>query len=459
MTLFQKYISDYKSIIKLGLPILIGQLGMIVVGFADNIMLGRYSTEALASASFVNNMFNVAVFACMGFTYGLTPIVATLFTRGQYREIGSNVRVGLIVNVIFALAVTLLMSLIYFNVERMGQPEELIPLIKPYFLIYLAGLLPVTIFSVFSQWSYGIKNTRMPMWIILAGNVLNIIGNYMLIYGHWGMPEMGLIGAGISTLFSRLFCMVMIGSIFFMRNHYRAYSEGFCRGGVSHGLIGKINRTSWPVAMQMTMESGSFTFAAVVAGWLGAIELASFQVTVIVGTLGFCIYYSIGAAVSVLVANEAGKSDRQAMRRVGFAGYHVILACAVCSSTLFLVLGETLVNIFTEDIRVITTTVGILGPLVLYQLADATQINFANALRGTSKVMPMLWIAFVSYIVLGAPSTYILAIPAGLGMFGVILSFSVSLFVAAAGFLFFFLRATSVSHYAPDAYQEQSSQM
>ena len=146
MTLFQKYISDYKSILKLGLPILIGQLGMIVVGFADNIMLGRYSTEALASASFVNNMFNVAVFACMGFTYGLTPIVATLFTRGQYREIGSNVRVGLIVNILFALAVTLLMSMIYFNVERMGQPEELIPLIKPYFLIYLSGLIPVCFF-------------------------------------------------------------------------------------------------------------------------------------------------------------------------------------------------------------------------------------------------------------------------------------------------------------------------
>lgn len=442
MNLLNKYLSDYKSIIRLGLPILIGQLGMIVVGFADNIMLGRYSTEALASASFVNNMFNVAIFACMGFTYGLTPIVATLFSRGEHREIGSNVRVGLIFNILFASIVTVIMSIIYCNIERMGQPYELVPLIKPYFLIYLAGVIPVTIFSVFSQWSYGIKNTRMPMWIILAGNVLNIIGNYMLIYGHWGMPEMGLVGAGTSTLFTRVFCVVVILAIFFFKRKYSDYAHGFRYGAIKPGLIGKINRTSWPVAMQMTMESGSFTFAAIVAGWLGKIELASFQVTVIIGTLGFCIYYSIGAAVSVLVANEAGKADRKAMRRVGFAGYHVILFFALCSSTLFLLLGESLVHIFTEDIRVITTTVGILGPLVLYQLADATQINFANALRGTSKVMPMLWIAFISYIILGAPATYILAIPAGLGMFGIILSFSVSLFVAAAGFLFFFLRST-----------------
>lgn len=442
MNLLNKYLSDYKSIIRLGLPILIGQLGMIVVGFADNIMLGRYSTEALASASFVNNMFNVAIFACMGFTYGLTPIVATLFSRGEHREIGSNVRVGLIFNILFASIVTIIMSIIYCNIERMGQPDELVPLIKPYFLIYLAGVIPVTIFSVFSQWSYGIKNTRMPMWIILAGNVLNIIGNYMLIYGHWGMPEMGLVGAGTSTLFTRVFCVVVILTIFFFKRKYSDYAHGFRYGAIKPGLIGKINRTSWPVAMQMTMESGSFTFAAIVAGWLGKIELASFQVTVIIGTLGFCIYYSIGAAVSVLVANEAGKADRKAMRRVGFAGYHVILFFALCSSTLFLLLGESLVHIFTEDIRVITTTVGILGPLVLYQLADATQINFANALRGTSKVMPMLWIAFISYIILGAPATYILAIPLGFGMYGLILSFSVSLFVAAAGFLFFFLRST-----------------
>ncbi|MDE6643496.1 MAG: MATE family efflux transporter [Muribaculaceae bacterium] len=442
MNLLNKYITDYKSIIRLGLPILIGQLGMIVVGFADNIMLGRYSTEALASASFVNNMFNVAIFACMGFTYGLTPIVATLFSREQHHEIGSNVRVGLIFNILFAGIVTIVMSIIYYNIERMGQPEELIPLIKPYFLIYLAGVIPITVFSVFSQWSYGIKNTRMPMWIILAGNLLNIIGNYILIYGHWGMPEMGLIGAGSSTLFTRLFCVVVILSIFFFKKKYSVYATGFRHGTIKPGLISKINRTSWPVAMQMSMESGSFTFAAVVAGWLGAIELASFQVTVIIGTLGFCIYYSIGAAVSVLVANEAGKADRKAMRRVGFAGYHVILFCALCSSTLFLSLGETLVHVFTEDVRVITTTVGILAPLVLYQLADATQINFANALRGTSKVMPMLWIAFVSYIIIGAPATYILAIPLNLGMYGIILSFSVSLFVAATGFLFFFLQST-----------------
>lgn len=182
----RKYTSNYRSIVRLGLPILVGQLGMIVVGFADNIMVGRYSTDALASASFVNNLFNVAIFCCIGFTYGLTPLAGSLFGRKQFKEIGAVMRSGLWLNIAFSLLVMAVMTAIYLNIDRLGQPEHLLPLIRPYFLIYLAGMLPVTVFNVFAQWSYGINNTRLPMWIILAANAVNVIGNYALIYGHFG---------------------------------------------------------------------------------------------------------------------------------------------------------------------------------------------------------------------------------------------------------------------------------
>ncbi len=125
-------------ILRLGLPILIGQLGMIVVGFADTTMVGNYSTDALASASFVNNLFNVSIFACVGFTYGLTPLLGALFTQKRFADIGEYLRKGLVLNVLFALLITAVMSIIYINVHRLGQPEELLPLIRPYFLIYLA---------------------------------------------------------------------------------------------------------------------------------------------------------------------------------------------------------------------------------------------------------------------------------------------------------------------------------
>ena len=447
MSFFNRYRRDYASLLRLGFPILIGQLGMIVVGFADNIMVGHYSTNALASASFVNNLFNVAIFCCIGFTYGLTPIVVSLFTQKRHGDIGATTRAALVLNTLFTLAIMGVMTAVYFNLERLGQPAELLPLIRPYFLIYLAGMLPVAVFNVFAQWSYGIKNTRLPMWIILASNVANIIGNYLLIFGHGGFPELGLVGAGLSTLFARVMCPVIIIACFVCRASNRPYRRGFAAARTTADGLRRIWSISIPISMQMTFESGSFTFAAVMTGWISAIDLAAFQIIVIIGTLGFCIYYSIGSAVTILVANEAGRDDRRAMRRVAWAGYHVLLTLMCVSSAIFIFLGNRLMACFTDDPAVLAVTSGLILPLVMYQAGDATQINFAAALRGTSRVMPMLWIAFFSYMVLGVPATYLLGFPLGMGTYGIILSFSVSLFIAAALFLYYFLRSTRpVSH-------------
>ena len=440
--LLRKYKDNYVSIIRLGLPILIGQLGMIIVGFADNIMVGQYSTEALASASFVNNIFNVAILACIGFTYGLTPLVGALFSQKRYDTIGAILRNGLFLNTAFSLIILGIMTILYFNVDRMGQPEELLPLIRPYYLLYLAGLIPISVFNVFAQWAYAINRTKMPMWIILIANITNVIGNYMLIYGVWGCPELGLTGAGISTLFSRVLSMVCILAVFFGFKEYRKYREGFTQNHISKLHLAQINRTSWPVALQMAFETGAFSLSAIMAGWLGKIPLASFQVMLIVGTLGFCIYYSFAASVSVLVSNAAGLNDNAKIRRISFAGFHILIAIATISSLVFIIFGETLIRAFTDDTAVIIASLSLIFPLVLYQYGDATQINFANALRGTSNVMPMLWIAFVSYIIVGLPSTYLLAFTFGLGLYGIFLSFSVSLFLAATLFIYFFMRTT-----------------
>lgn len=439
---FSDYKGHYISLIKLGAPILVGQLGMIVVAFADNIMVGRYSTEALASASFVNNVFNLAMFACLGFTYGLTPLIGAMFTQERYGKIGAIIRNGILANFIFALAITLIMGALWFNLHRLGQPEELLPLIRPYYLLVLAGIIPVALFNVFAQWLFAINNTSLPMWIILAANSVNILGNYLLIYGNCGLPELGLIGAGVSTLTSRILCLVTVILIFIVSRQFRQYRDGFTQSRIDRRTLSQINRTSFPVSLQMSLESGSFTFAAVMAGWLGAVSLASFQIIVITGTLGFCIYYSLGSAVSVLVSNRAGLSDNDGMRRVAFAGYHIMLTLATISSLIFIFFEKDMILAFTEDPEVIAATMTLIVPLVLYQLGDATQINFANALRGTSNVMPMIWIAFVCYVAVGIPATYMLGFPAGLGTFGIILSFSASLFLAAGLFLYFFLKST-----------------
>lgn len=426
----------------LGLPILVGQLGNIVVGFADNIMVGRYSTEALASASFVNNMFNTAIFLLLGFTYGLTPLASALFGNGRLAETSALTRQAVKINIAFAAAVTAAMGIVYFNLDRMGQPAELMPIIKPYYLLYLASLIPVAVFNVLAQWSYAINNTSLPMWLILGANVFNIGSNYLLIYGNFGAPELGLFGAGLATLAARIGCMAVMIAVMLRARRYAPYREGFLHRPARRGDNRLLWRTSMPVALQMGVESGSFTAAAVMTGWLGAVPLAAFQIIVIIGTLGFCIYYSIGSAITIKVANAAGTGDTGGMRHMAWAGYHIMLAMMTVSSVTFVVAGPAMMHAFTTDPAVLALAGTLLFPLVLYQLGDATQITFANALRGTSRVMPMLWIAFVCYVLVGIPATYLLGIAGGMGVYGIILSFSASLFLAGALFLIFFLRAT-----------------
>ena len=374
--------------------------------------------------------------------YGLTPLIGALFSQNRHGTIGETLRNGLLLNVLFSLVVTAVMGVLYLNVERMGQPAELMPLIKPYFLLYLSGLLPISLFNAFAQWSYGIKLTQMPMWIVLSANMLNIAGNWLLIYGNCGCPELGLTGAGISTLTARWVCPAVIMFLFFRMRRFRSYRAGFVSSRISLTKLAQVNRTSWPVAIQSVLESGSFTVAAVMAGWIGKISLAAFQVIVITGMLGFCIYYGVGSAVAIMVSNAAGLSDRRGMRRAAFAGYHIMLALALLSSFTFILFEADLIHVFTRDPEVISLALTLIFPLVLYQLADATQINFANALRGTSHVMPMIWIAAVSYVVVGIPSTWLLAFPAGLGTYGIILSFACSLVLAAVLFLYYFIKTT-----------------
>ncbi|MCH5220000.1 MAG: MATE family efflux transporter [Muribaculaceae bacterium] len=437
----------YKELIRLALPILVGQVGMIVVGFADNIMVGRYSTDALASASFVNNVFNVIVLGVIGFSYGITPLAGALFSSNAKSDIGSLVRSAVRLNLWVTLLMALIMTILYFNLHRLGQPEHLLPTIRPYYLIALAGLLPIMFFNVFSQWSYAINNTRMPMWIILTANAVNVIGNYIFIYGHFGMPELGLTGAGLSTLAARILCAVAIAMVFFRSKKYADYARGFFISKVWRTHTGKIFRTSYPIAIQMICESGSFTVAGIMAGWMGHIELAALQVIIIVGTLGFCIYYSFGSAVAVKVANAAGSPTPADMRRYAWRGYHVMLVLMLAASLTFIFFGKQLMGVFSEDERVVSMAIGLIPPLVLYQLGDATQINFANSLRGTSHVKPMSWIAFFCYIVAGIPATYLMTFTFDMRMTGLVGSFSVSLFLAGALFLIYFLRATR--HAAP----------
>lgn len=423
MAFYQTYKGHYKSLLHLGIPIVIGQIGMIILAFADTLMIGHHSTDELGAASFVNSMFNLAIIFSTGFSYGLTPVVGTLFGNHEADAIGRTLKNSLLANGLVAMLLTVIMGALYFNVERLGQPVELIPLIKPYYLILLVSLIFILLFSAFKQFADGITDTRTAMWILLGGNLLNIVGNYILIYGKLGFPEMGLVGAGISTLFSRMVMLAVFVFIFFKGKRYRVYVDGFLRGTFNKRDFKILNNMGWPVGLQMGMETASFSLSAIMIGWLGTVALASHQIMLSVSQVGFMMYYGMGAAVAVMVSNYRGKGDVANAKRSAAAGFHIIMLMAVLVSIPLYLLCNHIGGWFTDSPEVGVMVATLILPFILYQFGDGLQITYANALRGVGDVKPMMMIAFIAYFIVSLPLGYFFAFTMGWGAFGIWMAF------------------------------------
>jgi MATE family multidrug resistance protein len=345
------------------------------------------------------------------------------------------VKNSLAANILVALLITFIMFVIYLNVHNFGQPKELLPLIRPYFLILLASLIFVLIFNSFKQFADGITDTKASMWILLIGNTLHIILNYLLIYGKLGLPEMGLMGAGVSTLISRILMALAFAGIFLYSKRYAIYLKGFKLKGFSHSIFKRLNELGWPIALQMGMETASFTFSTVMGGWLGSIALASHQVMLTISSLCFMIYYGMGAAIAVRVSNFRGQNDIVNVRRSTYAGFHIIAMMAVISAGSIFLLRNYLGGMFTDSPEVSQTVVALIFPFLLYQFGDGTQITFANALRGIADVKPMMYIAFISYFLISIPAGYFFGFILNWGIVGIWMSFPFGL--SSAGIMFY----------------------
>lgn len=428
---WKAYKEEYKNLFKLGLPVLVTQVGIIVVNFADTMMVGAYGTEELAAAAFVNSLFLIATVMQIGFASGITPLIGALYSRGEHFEAGRTLRAGLQINILLSLSFTLLMGGLYFFLDHFGQPEELLPLIRSYYLIILATLLPMSIFNCCQQTANGTTDTATPMWMILGANVLNIIGNYILIFGKFGFPELGLVGAGLSTMTARYIAMIGILIVILLGHRYRPYSEGLRTASGNGTIRRQVWITSYPVMIQSGVECMLWSFGAIVSGWFGKIQLAAYQVVNTIAQLGFMTYMSFGIATSIRVANYTGLRDINGVRRISAAGMHLNLLLCTIASLIFYFKAEWLIHAFTPDTAVTTAAVALILPLILYQYGDAIQLTYANALRGTSNVKPLLWISLVSYIVIGIPFLLLLAKGFGLESVGVYYSFSGALLVAA----------------------------
>lgn len=440
------YKRHYKELIYLGVPIMVGQLGTIILGFADTMMIGHHSAAELSAAGFVNTLFNLAIIFGLGFSYGLTPIVGALYGRGEEEEAGGKLKNSLLANLLIAVFLCVVMEILYLNLDKLGQPEELLPFIKPYYLILWASLPLIMLFNAFKQFADGITDTQTPMWILLGGNVLNIVGNYLLIYGTFGFPELGLLGGGLSTLFARLMMLVVFIGIFFLSPRYKTFLRGFRRSYANRADFRLLNKLGWPIALQMGMETASFSLCAIMLGWLGETPLAAHQIMNTITTLCFMIYYGMGAAIAVRVSYFRGQEDMPNLRRSAYAGFHLILVWGLFLCTIVFCIRHQLGSWYTDSEEVRQLVAVLVIPMLAYQFGDGLQIAFANALRGLADVKPMMYIAFVAYIILSLPTSYIFGFLLDWGTVGIWMGFPVGLTSAGIAFYLRFRQQTRTNY-------------
>lgn len=420
------YRTHYTALTRLGLPIVVGQIGMMLVGFADTLMIGHHSTQELAAASFVNNLMLLAVVTGIGFSMGLTPVVGALCGQKRLEDAGLALRCSIKANSGVGILLTLLALLLYLFIDQLGQPDELLPLIRPYYLIVSATLLPVMWFNSGKQFTDGIALTRYGMWILLSGNGLNILGNWLLINGIGPFPELGLQGAGISTLFSRLAMVAAYVIILSRGERFAPFRIGlFSRKHrqEKRQLFRRLCLLGFPMAMQSGMETASFSLTAIMVGWLGTVALASHQIMCTISQFNFMMYLGLGTAVSIRISHFHGQGDTVNVKQTASAGLHLMLVLEVILSLILIVMHKEIGGWFTDSPEVTAMVASLFVVFIAYQFGDGLQINYANALRGIADVKVLVLIAFIAYFIISLPASYLFAFPLGFGLPGVWMGF------------------------------------
>lgn len=429
-----------REILRIGLPIMLGQACVIILAFADNIMIGWHSVDELAASSFVNNVMNLFILTELGFATGMTPMIGADNGTGNIKGIGITVKNGLMTNGIIGGISIILLTIIYFCLDHFGQAPELMPYIKPYFAIIGISTLFALGFNVLKQFTDGICRPMISMTLLMIGNLLNIFGNWVLIYGKLGFPEMGLTGAGISTLVSRALILLVFVVFIFKSKKMNEYARAIKEALLSRGEMKTVFKMGYPVGIQMALESSTFTFAAVMAGWLGVIQLAAHQVVITISQLFFLMMQGLSFAVSILVSNAFGRKDLGSVREYARKGYFMTLGISATLSALLYCFRYQAAGIFTDSPEVSTMAVSLFFLLFAYQFGDGLQLCFANVLRGIQDVRPIMYAAFVSYYLIAIPSAYVLGFKTSLGIHGIWLGFPIGLTLAG---IFFYARYRS----------------
>jgi MATE family multidrug resistance protein len=430
----------FKPNFLLAYPVMLSMLGQVMTGVADSVMVGWTGALPLAASSFANVFYNIPLFFGVGVSYAITPLVAQAEGSNDYSKIITVLKNGSIINLVTAFTLVALIFAIEPFMYYMGQPEDVVTLALPYLSIVGVSIIPTMIFQTYRQFAGGLQRTRVAMIIVVGSNLLNIALNYVMIFGHYGFPELGLNGAGWATLISRVVMAIAMMAYVYFGRRYQPYRAGFSFGGYSSKLISKMLHIGVPSGSQYIFEVGAFGFSAIMMGWIGTTALAAHQIAINLAAISYMTTSGLGAAAAIRVGNFLGQHDKKNLRASAFAMIWMATGIMTLWALLFIFGKEFLPALYIDDATVIQLTASLMIIAAFFQLSDGIQVVTAGALRGLQDVKIPSLLIFVAYWIIALPLGYALAFILDWAAIGIWIGLLIGLTITASAMVVRFNR-------------------
>lgn len=430
---------QFGILFRLAIPVVISQVSHTLVGLADTLMIGRTNdVVSLAASSLANNIFSVAIVFGIGISFASTPKIAEANARKEPEVCARLLRSSLINNILWSVLLCFLLFLFVPFSSHLGQEEHVVLRAIPYFELLIFSLPGILIFQTFRQFFDGLGNTKPGMVFSIVANLINVFLNYLLIYGNLGFPAMGIVGAGLATLFSRLAMGIGLGLYFFLAPQTRQYRKDFFSGWLDLRYFLLLNRLGLPISLQFLFEVGAFSFMAILIGKMGAFSLAAHQVVITIASITYMMSSGLAAASAVRVGHFVGLGNRAMIRLSGVRSFQMVFVFMGTMAFIFILFRDTLPLAFINNREVLESSAGLLLIAGFFQISDGIQVVGLGCLRGLSDVKIPTWFTFMAYWVIAIPAGYWFGIHLNYGLNATWWALSLGLTISACLMLFRF---------------------
>lgn len=428
--MFGTYKIQYKKIVKLAIPVILSQVGVLAVQIFDNAMVGYLGALPLAAVAFGGTAFFIIFLFLTGLSMSVTPLVGEAYAQGKMSKVSRYLPNSLLLFIMIGALATMLQLAVIPLLYHLGQPQELVDASLPYYRYLVWSIVPYMMFCAFKQFLEGLGNTAINMVIIIVSNIINIALNWLLIFGNFGFPRMEAAGAGLATLISRICMAAFVFAWFAIKPGLRCYLAYFRLRNIRWIYSRSLLKLGLPMSFQTMTEGAAATITAIMVGWFGTVAVAAYQITMAVSNLAFMFAMGLGAAATICISYEYGQKKILQLRRTAAASIHLMIVWIIIAVSMLFLFRGSVVEIFNSDPAVVAMASQLLLFCIAYQLFDGLQLVTVGQLRGIQDVTSFMPISFLSYIVIHLPLGYFLAFVLGMGVSGLWLSFTVGLMVA-----------------------------